>query len=443
MNDIMPEKKPGRTYTREVSPGRAVLLKGWVAQLRDLGGLKFFILRDREGIVQVTLKRGESPPALLAAAGRLNREDCVSVQGRARKSGQAPGGLEIVPERIEVISSSEPSLPIDIDGKIETGIDKRHDWRSLDLRSPRNLAIFKIQSKLVEGMQEWLIKNGYLQVFTPCLMGAASEGGADVFPVMYYDKEVFLRQDPQLHRQLLIAAGFDRIYDIGPSWRAEPSHTTRHLCEHRGVAVEAAFIRDEADTMRMEEGVVISALKRVAKDCMPELKILGKKVSIPDTPFPELRFPGIYDILERLGKKLELGDDIDREGEMLLFKHIKKKHNHEFFFINRFPFKKKPFYVMRFDDDPRWARSVDLVYRGVELSSGGQREHRYEKIMQQVKEKGMSPKGVEWFTKFFRYGVPMHGGFCLGIERLTQQLLDIRNIRDAVLFPRTPERFLP
>ncbi len=439
----MPAKKLERTCTREISPGQTVLLKGWVAQLRDLGGLKFFLLRDREGQVQVTLKKGESPPGLMAAMGKLNREDCIAVRGTARKSSQAPGGLEIVPERIEIISRSEPTLPIDINSKIETGLDKRHDWRSLDLRNPKNLAIFKIQSKLVEGMQDWLIRNGYIQVFTPCLMGAASEGGSDVFPVMYYDKEVFLRQDPQLHRQLVIAGGFDKIYDIGPSWRAEPSHTTRHLCEHRGVAVEAAFIKDETDTMRIEENIVISALKRVSRECKAELEILGKKVVVPDAPFPELRFPRIYDILEKLGKKVEFGDEPDREGEMLLFEYVKKKHNHEFYFLNRFPFKKKPFYVMRVDEDPEWARSVDLVFKGVELSSGGQREHRYDKLMQQVKEKKMNPEGIEWFTKFFKYSVPPHGGFCLGIERITQQLLDVKNIRDTVLFPRTPERFLP
>ncbi len=432
-----------RTYTRDISPGRSVLLKGWVSQIRDLGGLKFFMLRDSGGSLQVTIKKKESSPELLKATDSLNREDVVAVHGRAREAKQAPGGLELIPERIDIISSAATPLPIDIDSKIETGIDKRHDWRSIDLRDPRNLAIFKIQSKLIEGMQEWLNRNNYTQVFTPCLMGTASESGADVFPVMYYDKETFLRQDPQLHRQLVIAGGFDKIYDIGPSWRAEPSHTTRHLCEHRGVAVEAAFIRDETDTMRIEEGVIVSALRKVASDCKPELELLGKKVTIPRTPFPELRFPKIYDILEKMGKKVEFGDDMDREGEMLLYKHVQKKHRHEFFFINRFPFKKKPFYVMRVDDDPGWARSVDLVFRGVELSSGGQREHRYEKIMQQAREKKMDPKGVEWFTKAFRYGAPPHGGFCLGLERLTQQLLDIKNIRDAVLFPRTPERFLP
>ncbi len=441
----MPAKKDTmeRSRASDASPGKDVMLRGWVALVRDLGGLKFFMLRDNSGTIQVTLKKGESPQKLIDEAGKLNREDCVTVRGKVRKAGQAPGGREVVPEGIDVISRSEPVLPIDIGSKIETGIDKRHDWRSIDLRDPRNTAIFRIQSKIVEGMQEWLIKNDYVQVFTPCLMGTASESGSDVFPVMYYDKEAFLRQDPQLHRQLVIAGGFDRIYDIGPSWRAEPSHTTRHLCEHRGAAVEAAFINDEKDTMRIEEKVVTSGFRKVAKDCKEELELLGAKVTVPELPFPELRFPRVYDILEKMGKKVEHGEEVDREAELLLAKHVEKKHGHEFFFLNRFPFKKKPFYVMRVDDDPQWARSVDMIFRGLEMSSGGQREHRYDKLMEQVRMKKMKPEGVEWFTKFFRYGVPPHGGFCLGIERITQQLLNIKNIRDAVLFPRTPERFMP
>ncbi|MCK4714724.1 MAG: aspartate--tRNA(Asn) ligase, partial [Candidatus Aenigmarchaeota archaeon] len=205
----MPAKKDSkeRSYTSDASPRQEVLLKGWVAQVRDLGGLKFFMLRDSKGMIQVTLKKGDSPKPLIDLVGKLNREDCVAVLGRVKEARQAPGGREIVPEKIDVISKSEQVLPIDIDSKIETGIDKRHDWRSIDLRDPRNAAIFRIQSKIVEGMQDWLIKNDYVQVFTPCLMGSASESGSDVFPVMYYDKEAFLRQDPQLHRQLVIAGG--------------------------------------------------------------------------------------------------------------------------------------------------------------------------------------------------------------------------------------------
>jgi len=431
-----------RVYSKDIRPDKKVLVMGWVEKIRDLGGLKFFLLRDRTGSVQVTLKKGNVSDSLIKTIGKLSREDCVSVTGAVKESNQAPGGMEIVPEKIEIVSKAKP-LPIEIGEKIETNLDKRLDWRSLDLRNPKNMAIFKIQSALVIGMQDYLIKEGFLQVFTPCMMGSPSESGADVFPVFYYNSEVYLRQDPQLHRQLLIAAGFDKIFDLGPSWRAEPSHTTRHLSEHRGMAPEMAFIKDEYDIIKLEEGLIVAALKNIVKTCKNELELLEKKIQIPKTPFPVLRFPEIYNILEKLGKKIPFGEDYDRESELLLGQYVKEKYKSDFFFVNRFPFAAKPFYVMRVDDDPQWARSIDLIYKGVEQSSGGQREHRYEKIMEQAKLKKMNLAHLEWFTKFFQFGVAPHGGFCLGIERFTQQLLDLKNIREAVLFPRTPERYLP
>jgi len=431
-----------RTFTSELKAGKRVLVKGWVSQVRDLGGLKFFLLRDRCGEIQVTVKKKDAKKNLLDAVSRLVRESCVIVQGRVKKSKQISRGIEVIPESLEILSNADP-LPIEPSDRVNTGLDKRLDWRSLDLRDPKNLAIFKIESKLIEGMEEYLRSDGFIQVFTPCIMGSASEGGADVFKMDYFGKDAFLRQDPQLHRQLALIGGLDRIFDIGPNWRAEHSHTPRHLCEHRGIAVELSFISDEKDVMRVEEKLVVSAFKRVEKDCKEELKLLGKKITIPRIPFPLLEFPNIYKILENMGKKIKFGEEYDTESEKLLWEWVKKKHRTDFYFVNRFPFNAKPFYVMRVDDDPQWARSTDLVYKGVEQSSGGQREHRYEKIIEQAKVKGMNLKDLEWFTKFFKYGAPPHGGFCLGLERLTQMLLDINNIRETSLFPRAPERLLP
>jgi aspartyl-tRNA synthetase len=292
-------------------------------------------------------------------------------------------------------------------------------------------------------MVEYLKLRGFLQVFTPCLLGGTSEGGAEVFKLDYFGKEAFLRQDPQLHRQLCIAAGLDKIYDLGPNWRAELSHTTQHLCEHRGMAVEFGFIADERDTMTVEQEVTIAALERVQKDCPRELELLNAEVHVPTAPFPEMRYPEIYEILEEYGRTVPCGNDIGKEGESILAEHVREKHKTEAFFINRYPSKIKPFYVMRVDEEPQWARSVDLLYGGVEQSSGGQREHRYEKIIQQMKEQNISQEGMKWFTEPFKFGVPPHGGFCLGIERLTMALLGKENIKETTLFPRTPERLLP
>ncbi len=429
-------------YTDEVKTGE-VVISGWVKKVRDLGRVKFIILRDCKGIVQITFKRGIVTDSLFEIIEGLGQEDVISVRGNVVKRENTPQGVEVIPSEVDIVDKAIRPLPMDISSKIESNLDVRLDWRVLDLRRPETAAIFKIQAKIVEAIMKFLSEKEFLQVFTPCLMGTASESGAEVFPVVYFDKNAFLRQDPQLHRQLLIAAGFDKIYDLGPNWRAEPSHTPRHLCEYRACAVEFAFMVNESDMMRVEEDLIIATLKTVKKECQKELCLLKKEVSIPKTPFPEFKFPKVYDVLEEFGKRIEYGEDYDRESEMILSKYVKDKYGNDFFFVNRFPYKVKPFYVMKVDEEPQWARSVDMIYKGLEQSSGGQREHRYEKIIQQIKEKQMNVNSLEWFTKFFKYGVPSHGGFCLGIERFVKQLLDLKNIREGVLFPRAPERLLP
>jgi len=420
-----------------------VVVSGWVHNIKDTGRLRFIWLRDHTGLAQVTVHKHKASRAVLDVSEQLGNQDVIAVEGELAKERIAKVGSEIVPERIEVISSSERTLPIDLTGKAESNLDTRLDWRALDLRRPETLAIFKIQAKLVEGMESYLREEGFIQVFTPCLIGGTSEGGAEVFKTDYFGKEAYLRQDPQLHRQLLIMGGLDRIFDLGPNWRAELSHTPRHMCEHRGCAVELAFIEDERDTMWVEEKLVVASLRKAAEECEKELKLLGKEISIPKTPFPELRFPQVYEILAGMGKEIQRGEDYDRESEVLLSQYVEEQYDTEFFFVNRFPFKFKPFYVMRVDEEPTWARSVDLISKGLEQSSGGQREHRHAKIVQQLEEKGMNPEVMKWFTEPFKYGAPPHGGFCLGIERLTMALLSLDNIREAVLFPRTPERLLP
>ncbi len=434
-------------YSNEVTPSmdnQKVIVMGWIRELRDIGKLKFIKLADRQGFIQITVKGGEVLTNLIKKIETLGREDVIAVKGTVKENGEAPGRREIIPIEIKLINKAEKPLPLEIETKKTPALlDTRLDQRPLDLRKPENQAIFKIQSKLVEGMQNFLIKKGFLQVFTPCLIGGVSEGGSDVFTIPYFNKESFLRQDPQLHRELIIISGFDKIFDLGPNWRAEKSHTTFHLCEHRGLAPEMSFIIDELDTMRLEEQVIVEGIKFVMKNCKDELEILNKKLLIPKTPFPELRFPEIYKILRKLGFKIKDRADLSREAENLLAGYVRGEYNTDFFFINRFPFAIKPFYVMRVDEEPKYARSVDLVYKGLEMSSGGQREHRYEELIKNIKEKKLKLSNFKWFTEFFRYGAPPMGGFCLGIERFTMKLLNLKNIREAVLFARDPERLLP
>ncbi len=432
-----------RTYVEDTHKhsGDRVLLKGFVHEVRDIGKLKFLLLRDITGIIQITSHKEKTKEELFKKISKLARESSIEVTGEVKSSKQAPNGYEIIPEKIEVLNESE-ILPIDISERSKTDLSKRLDWRAVDLRSMRNAAIFKIQSKLIEGMQEWLNKNGFRQVFTPCIMGVPSESGSEVFQLIYFGKPAFLRQDPQLHRQLTIAGGIEKLYEIGPSWRAEKSHTVKHLCEHRTCAVELAFIKDETDTMRVEEQLIVHSIKKVLEECKDELKLLDVDLKSPKIPFPELKFSEIYDILRKHGKKIKDGEDIDTESEKILWDYVKKKYDSEFYFFNGFPHKVKPFYVMGNDEKP-WARSVDLNYKGLELSSGGQREHRYDKIIKNAKDRKMNLESIDWFAKFFKYGCPPHGGFAIGIERLTQMMLNLPNVREATLFPRDPERNTP
>lgn len=429
-------------YSSEIGKktyGKSVTAAGWVDEKRDMGNLIFLVLRDSKGKIQITGKKGATDENLLAAMRDIRKESVVVVNGKCLKNEKAPNGVEVAPSSITVLSAVTDILPIDMSSKIKTSLDKRLDARPLDLRHPENHAIFKVQSILVQEMQDFLKKNNFMQIFTPCLMGVASESGAEVFSVVYFDKEAFLRQDPQLHRQLAVAGGLEKIYDIGPAWRAEQSHTTTHMCEHRVMAVETAFIEDECDVIKLQEDLVRYSMEKLQKDCKEELKMFNVKIEIPKK-LPVLEFPKIYDILKELGENVPRGEDLNRAAERKLGEYVKQKYKSDFFFVNKFPFKVKPFYVMR---DGEWARSVDLVFRGVEMSSGGQREHRYEKIMEQAKMKGMKPESVKWFADFFKYGVAPHGGFALGIERLTMQILGLENVREATLFPRDTERLTP
>lgn len=425
-------------------PGTKAVVGGWVQKLKDVGDTKFIWLSDTTGTIQITLIKGKVKESIFKEFSKLDLHDFIFVSGEVPEKIIAKQYVELVPDSLELLSKAEKPLPLDVSGQIESELETRLNWRAIALRDPKAQAALKIEAKLVEGMQKYLNENSFVLTFTACLMGQPAEGGSEVFEVKYFDRKAYLRQDPQLHRQLLMVAGMDRIYDLGPSWRAELSHTPRHVTEHRNCAAEMSFIDSEEDVMQTEGELVRSAVQHVADNTKAEQEILGKKIEAPKTPLPELRFPKVYDILKELGKKeVNVGDEIDHESELLLAKYVKEKHKSDFFFLNRFPYKVKPFYVMRVDDDPEYARSVDLIYKGIELSSGGQREHRYQKIMDQAKDKKISAKNIEWFTKFFKYGAPPHGGFSLGIERFTMDLVDIPNISEVIPFPRTPERLEP
>jgi aspartyl-tRNA synthetase len=423
--------------------GKEVTLAGWVHDARVLGGISFVLLRNSRGIVQLAAPKKEVPLEVFEKVATLHQEDVITCRGTVKESKAARIGFEVIPKEIEIVSRAAVPLPLDPRGVTQASLDTRLRWRSLELRRPESSAVFKVENALVQGFEEYLHANGFIRAFTPSIIGGVSEGGSDVFKIDFYGKPAFLRQDPQLHRQLTIAGGFDRVYDLGTNWRAELSHTPRHLSEHRTIAPEMAFVSDERDTMRVEEQMVVHGITNVMQECNSDLAMLKVSLEVPKTPFPELNFPEAYGTLSKLGRPLPRNQDIDEASQRALAEHVKKETGSDFFFLNRFPSAIKPFYVMRVDELPEFARSVDLVYKGLELSSGGQREHREERIVAQIKEKGFSAESLRWFTEPFRYGVPPHGGYSFGIERFVAQLLGIQNIKEVALFPRDPETLQP
>lgn len=422
--------------------GNTVSVYGWVESIRDLGSLKFIVLRDMSGTIQMVVKKGAVDEKTAEKIGSLSREYAVKVRGLVKKNEKAAGGRELLPKDVEIVAVSDTNFPTDITDKTKSHLDTRLDWRPLDLRNVKNAAIFRLQSKIVNAFHTFFHSRGFVHTFTPSIMGNPAESGSEVFPVVYFNRQAFLRQDPQLHRQLAVAGGLDKIYEIGPSWRAELSHTQKHLCEHRTCAAEIGFIDNEYDVIKLEESLIVHIFKTLSETAKDELDALGVRITVPKSPFPVLEFPEIYGILESLGKKLKRGEDLDTESDKLLAKYVMEKYNSEFFFVNKIPFSIKPFYVMR-DGNSDYARSVDLYYREIEMSSGGQRENRYDQLMGNIKEKKLDAAGLEWFTKFFKFSVPPHGGFSIGIERLTKQIAGLDNVRETVLFPRDPERLVP
>lgn len=418
-------------------------LAGWVHDVRILGGISFVLLRNSKGIIQIAAPRKSVSVEVFERIATLHQEDVITCKGTVRESKASRLGVEVAPIGIEVVSKATVPLPLDPRGLTPAALDTRLRWRSLELRRPESSAIFKVEDAIVQGFEEFLRAEAFVRVFTPSIIGGISEGGSEVFKLDFYGKPAFLRQDPQLHRQLTIAGGFDRIYDLGPNWRAELSHTPRHMSEHRTIAPEIAFISDEMDIMRVQERMVAQGVRMAMQKCGEELETLKARLEVPKLPFPELDFPEVYATLEKLGVKLPRNEDIDFPSLRVLAEHVKRETDSDFFFLNRFPSAVKPFYVMKVEDEPEFARSVDLVYKGIELSSGGQREHREERLVAQIEEKGLSPESLAWFTEPFRYGVPPHGGYSFGIERFVAYLLGIQNIKEAVLFPRDPETLQP
>ncbi len=421
-----------RVFSSEVRPGKNVMVKGWVDNVRLLKNIVFVTVRDREGFLQITVKKDDVPASVFETASNLSREDCIQVKGNAVHSKIAKSGIEIIPEDIVVVSKAEKPLPIEFKGNVETGKDTRFDYRYIDVRNPQVTKIFMIRHKIIGLIHEYFRKNGFVEIHTPVIQAAGAEGGATLFEVKYYHKKAFLRQSPQFYKQMMMASGLDRVYEIGQAFRAEKFHTRRHISEFLSLDFEIAWIESEEDVMRVLERMVVYVLKGLNAQTDLNLKV-------PTLPLKRVTYDEALKILKGLDIDVKWGEDFGDPEEAKLGELLSKK-GHDWYFITKYPSKIRPFYIMQ---DGEVSRGIDLDYKGLELASGGQREHRHDILMNVMKQKGLDPKNFVFYLNAFRWGMPPHGGIGFGVERLVKQILDLPDVQETILFPRTPERLVP
>lgn len=414
-------------------------VEGFVEELRLLGNLAFVILRRREGTLQVIVKKKENPE-IFDELNKITVESVISVKGIVQLTEQARNGFEISAKEIKLITKAEP-LPLDISGKIKSELPNRLDNRFLDLRLRKNQNIFLLRSKFLGYVNEYFQKEEFVCVNTPKITTIGAESGATLFKVDYMGKTAFLSQSPQVYKQMLQAAGFEKIYEIGAVFRAEKSHTTRHLTEFTGLDAELSYVNKLSDVTDVAEKMfkwVFAKLEKNDKTILDEMKI---KFNIPKK-FSIIKF---YDALELLQKKYAkkiTDDDLDPEGEALLGKHFLETEKSDFVFVIDYPISCRPFYH-NYNKDKKTTNSFDLLYKGQEITTGAIREHRLDLFLAQAKAKGLNLDDLKEYSKLLRYGCPSHGGFGMGLDRIIGRMLDLENTKEAVLFPRDPERLTP
>lgn len=431
--------------------GETVLVRGFIDNLRDSKYMTFIVLKDITGKIQITIEKEQHPEWEELLAG-LTGDSVISVVGQVNANDYVKmGGVEILPSEISVDSIAE-ALPIARKAipatkkkkEVErSSIDQRIDYRWIDLRTDENQLMFKVQTCMVNAMRQFLLERNFIEIHTPKLIGAASESGADVFEVEYFDRKAYLAQSPQFYKQMAMAAGFERIFETGPVFRAEKSYTNRHTTEFTGFDLEFSYVNSVKDVMKMEEDLLTYMLKEVHDKYGEQIgELFGKEVIVPTTPFPVVDLQELYVALEKdygyVAPEEEKGD-LTTEAEQLSFRYAMEKFGSEFLFVTGYGVEKRPFYHMR--DEKGMPQGYDLIWRGVEITTGAQREHRYEILKKQAEEKGLE-QDVQFYLEFFKYGCPPHGGFGIGVDRMTMLMLDL-SIKEAMFLFRGPNRLTP
>ncbi|MEC8896363.1 MAG: aspartate--tRNA(Asn) ligase [Planctomycetota bacterium] len=420
--------------------GDEVRLAGWVHNLRIHKDVQFLVLRDRGGLIQAVAKPG--PETDLSEIGK---EFVVEVTGTVMDEPRAQGGVEIHLTSVQVLSvAEEPPLEINRPKVLaKTHLDKILDNRPISLRAPEIRAVFEVQAVLVEAFGSYLRSQGFTEIKSSKLVGTGTEGGANVFEIDYFGQPAFLAQSPQFYKQIMVGSGLERVFEIGPVYRAEKHETSRHVNEYTSLDFEMGFIQDEQDIISMQIGLVGHMCDAAREHCSSQLELLGATAPEVNGKIPQVTFKEAGEILEKQGHRGGPRGDLDPEGERLLCAWSEKEHGSDFLYVVGFPLSKRPMYTAFREEDPETSRSFDLLWRGLEVTTGSQRIHDHALLCEKMTERGLDPAEYDYYVSAFRHGMPPHGGLGLGLERFTMQLLGLANVKQATLFPRDRRRISP
>lgn len=419
-----------------------VTVAGWVDKVRDQKKVQFVVLRDESGAAQLVHPRSEESDPIADIISSLATGTFLRVTGELKLDERVKlGGLEIKVSEIDVVTEANPETPIAAD----SGIDKRMDWRFLDLREARNNLIFRAQTTFEHALRTYWVEHDFIEIHTPKLMASASESNAELFEVEYFEGKAYLAQSPQFFKQMAQSAGFGKIFEIGPVFRADPSFTSRHATEFVSVDTEISWIDSHEDVMKLQEELLVAGITAVKNKHGEEIKeLFDVDVVIPTIPFPRIPLAEAKRIVAERGYEVpRADDDMDPEGERQIAAYVEETYGHEFVFLTDYATSIRPFYHMRNAEDPTVTNSYDLIWRGTEITTGAQREHRVEILEAQAREKGLDPEELEFYLDFFRYGVPPHGGFGMGLSRVMMLMLHQPNLREVTYLFRGPNRLTP
>jgi nondiscriminating aspartyl-tRNA synthetase len=416
--------------------GQEVTLFGWVQEIRDLGGIRFIILQDREGTLQITIPKKKVNPEVLSKSNLLQHRYVIAVKATVKKTTMTPRGIEVIPNQLKTLGTATAQLPLDVTGKTPANIETRIDARALDLCQEQNIATFKIQHTALETIRNFLFQKGFLEIHTPRIIASATEGGAALFAVNYFGEKAFLAQSPQLYKEQLVMS-LEKVFEVGPFFRAEESHTRRHLSEFVSVDIEEAFA-DAEDVMRLLEGVIQRTCKTVKDKCSKELAVLKYKLRVPKIPFKRFTYDEFLDGLKERGIEVPWGEDIPTTAFRFLGDLYPR-----FYFITDWPTHSKAFYIKPREDNPELCEGFDLMWRWIELVSGGTRIAEKQLLISRLQEQGLNPEAFKYHLQAFDYGMPPHAGWAIGLERLTMVLTGKKNIREVTFYPRDRLRLTP